>query len=199
MSAGLSPLTLSIQPDPEDTAVARELGWGAGIPAAEITVSPGDGDTATGPPIATVRTNNAGAASVPDLPDGNYLVEVRRLLTAAETARLTPGEDVVGFFAKAVVKRGSITLQAPTSRRHSLVITWTHWFDSLPGNGHTYPLAPGAVAVIATDAIDHSGIAPGASTSATQTSSSLAKWTRTIPLSRTPSCSGPNPTGSAMA
>jgi hypothetical protein len=38
---------------------------------------------------------------------------------------------------------------------------WTRYFDSLPGTGHTYPLAPGATAVIATDAIDHSVIMPG--------------------------------------
>jgi hypothetical protein len=32
---------------------------------------------------------------------------------------------------------------------------WIYYMDSLPGTGHDYPLAPGAVAVIATDAIDH--------------------------------------------
>ena len=213
-------LTLSIQPDPEDSAVARELGWTSGIPGAEVTVSPGAGDTATGPPVATLESDASGAAGVPDLPDTTYLVEVRRLLTAAETARLAPGEDVIGAFAKVVVKRGSTIVQAPTSRRHSVVISewsfmnayaydgylelannsdttvyldglviglgfatadasvwnwcevyapvmndpdgiWTHWFDSLPGTGHTYPLAPGARAVIATDAIDHSAIVAG--------------------------------------
>jgi len=225
---GQGTLTLGIQPDPEDTAVARELGWGAGIPAAEVTVSPGNADTATGPPVAVLQTDSAGAANVPDLPDGQYLVEIRRLLTSAEVARLTAGEDVIGFFAKTVVKRGRVTVPTPASRRHSVVISewsfqdlyagqgliwypyggflelannsdttvyldglviglglavsdesvwnycemfeawsddpdgiWTHWFDSLPGTGHTYPLAPGAVAVIATDAIDHSAIVSG--------------------------------------
>ena len=37
---------------------------------------------------------------------------------------------------------------------------WADSFDSLPGTGHTYPLAPGAVTVIATDAIDHSNVSP---------------------------------------
>jgi hypothetical protein len=38
---------------------------------------------------------------------------------------------------------------------------WTHFFWAFPGTGHSYPLAPGASAVIATDAIDHRPIYPG--------------------------------------
>jgi hypothetical protein len=229
-AVGHGPLTLSIQASPEDSAVARELGWSRGIPGAEVTVSPAN-DTATGPPIAVLQTDSTGAASVSDLPDGQYHVEVRRHLTAAEMAAVVPAEDVNGFFGQAVVKRGPITLQVPASRRHSLVISewsfngeydrknkwgdynfggylelannsdttvyldglvvgmayaqaseyappasckqsesfsndpdgvWARQFDSLPGTGHTYPLAPGETAVIATDAIDHSAIWPGA-------------------------------------
>jgi hypothetical protein len=227
-ATGRGPLTLSIQPDPEDTAVARELGWSTGIPGAEVTVSPGNADTATGPPVATLLTDSAGRVSVPDLPDGHYLVEVRRVLTSAEAGRLAANEDVVGFMAREIVVRGSATVAVPASRRHSLVISewafqpafvvgvgwysfggflelannsdttvyldglvigegffgvaidahpgtcanyepqandpdgvWTRYLDSLPGTGHTYPLAPGATAVIATDAIDHSGVVPG--------------------------------------
>ena len=37
---------------------------------------------------------------------------------------------------------------------------WVWYMDSLPGTGHDYPLAPGAVAVLATDAIDHRPISP---------------------------------------
>jgi len=37
---------------------------------------------------------------------------------------------------------------------------WVQYMDSLPGTGHDYPLAPGAVAVIATDAIDHRSLSP---------------------------------------
>jgi hypothetical protein len=222
------PLTISVLPDPEDSAPARELGFSAGIPDAEVTVSAADADTAAGPPIAVVQTDDAGTATLPDVTDGNYLVEVRRLLTAAESARLAPSEDVVGFMAKTVVPRGSVTVPTPASRRHSVVISewsfeetfipmvgwyefggylelannadttvyldglvigegffgtsyefhagicanyepqtndqdgvWSRYFDSLPGSGHDYPLAPGATAVIATDAIDHSPIVAG--------------------------------------
>lgn len=38
---------------------------------------------------------------------------------------------------------------------------WTAFFDSIPGSGHEYPLAPGHAAVLATDAIDHSALYPG--------------------------------------
>jgi hypothetical protein len=37
---------------------------------------------------------------------------------------------------------------------------WVEYMDSLPGTGHDYPLAPGAVALIATDAINHQAIMP---------------------------------------
>ena len=225
-ATGHGPLTLSFQVDGEDGAVARELGWSAGIPGAGITITAGGGDTAVGPPVATLQTDSMGRVSVSDLPDGDYFVAVRRLLTPAEAARLTPGEDVVGFLAQAVLSRGANTVFVPASRRHSLVISewsffgepipgvggydfggylelennsdttvyldglviglgvriaddnvpggcaawayltndpegiWSQMFDSLPGTGHTYPLAPGAVALIATDAIDHSTITP---------------------------------------
>ena len=37
---------------------------------------------------------------------------------------------------------------------------WVYYMDSLPGTGHDYPLAPGAVTVLATDAIDHRANSP---------------------------------------
>jgi hypothetical protein len=226
-AAGHGPLTLSIQVDPEDSAIARELGWSGGIPGADVTITAGGGDTAVGPPIATLVTDSAGKVSVPDLPDGKYFVAVRRLLTAAETVRLPPGEDVVGFMTQTVVDRGRTIVSVPASHRRSIVISewsffgegipgvggydyggylelennsdttvyldglvigsaytqateiappqtcaakeiytddpdgiWTWQLDTLPGTGHTYPLAPGAVSVIATDAIDHRGASP---------------------------------------
>ncbi len=219
-------LALTILPDGEDAAVAQTLGWSAGIPGAEVTVSPANGDTAVGPPVAVLQTDSAGKVSIADLSDSTYLVEVRRVFTPAEAARLAPTDDVVGFMARAVVRPGSVTLPAPASHRNSLVISewsfqpepipgvggykyggyleltnnsdttiyldglvigegiaptqdypsnpcatweylsndpdgvWADNIDSLPGSGHTYPLAPGEVAVIATDAIDHRTISP---------------------------------------
>ncbi len=223
---GSGALTLSLQVDGEDAAVAQQLGWSAGIPGADVTIAPGAGDTAVGPAIATLVSDSAGKVSVPDLPDGKYFVQVHRLLTDAEMARLAPGSDAIGFMAQTVVDRGSVMLPVPASHRRSIVISewsyfsepipgvanyiyggylelannsdstvyldglvigegyaqwgdqalypcattaflsndpdgiWSDRFDSLPGTGKTYALAPGAVAVIATDAIDHSGISP---------------------------------------
>ena len=212
-----------------------ELGWTAGIPGAEVIIAPsvkpnpdGPGDTATGPPIATLVTDSTGHARVPDLPSGWYYVEVRRWLTAAERARLAAGADLVGFATQQTVERGGGTLYVPGSHVHSLVVSevsqqpewdpangccyeyggylelannadttvyldglvlglfgantessvfpgrcareepadndpngiWVFQQDSHPGTGHDYPLAPGAVAVIATDAIDHRANSP---------------------------------------
>ncbi len=39
---------------------------------------------------------------------------------------------------------------------------WTYQFERFPGSGRDYPLPPGAVAVVATDAIDHRPFAPTA-------------------------------------
>jgi len=224
---GSGALTLTIQPDPEDTAVAHAVGWSAGIPGADVTITAGGGDTAVGPPVAVLQTDAAGKVNVPDLPDGKYFVAVRRLLTPTEVARLAPAQEVVGFMTQTVVDRGSSTVAVPASRRRSIVISewsffgeaipgvggydyggylelannadttvyldglvigsaysqdtedrapytcaamaifsndpdgiWTWQFDTLPGTGRTYPLAPGAVSVIATDAIDHRTASP---------------------------------------
>jgi hypothetical protein len=222
-------LAITFLPDGEDGAAAAALGWTTGIPGAQVILAPsvkpnpnGPGDTATGPPIATLVTDSAGRVSVPDLPEGWYYVEVRRWLTDAERARLTPGADLIGFMTQAVVERGSVTLSVPGSHRRSIVVSevsnfpewdpingccyydgdylelannsdttvyldglvlalfgadsdipqggvctallpfdndpggvWVFLADSLPGTGHDHPLAPGAVAVVATDAMDH--------------------------------------------
>jgi len=37
---------------------------------------------------------------------------------------------------------------------------WARWFHRFPGSGTEYPLAPGEIAVVAVDAIDHSQIYP---------------------------------------
>ncbi len=217
-------LTLTILPGD----AAAELGWTAGIPGAEVIIAPSvkpradtPGDTATGPPIATLVTDSAGHVSVPDLPPGWYYVEVHRWLTDAERAKLPPGSDLIGFMTQQTLERGSDTVLVPASRRRSILLSevssypeyvpgaccytyggyaelannsdttvyldglvigvftivqesgsgdrcaalesfnndpdgvWVYYIDSLPGTGHDYPLAPGAVAVLATDGIDH--------------------------------------------
>ncbi len=133
---GSGALTLTIQPDGEDAAVAQQLGWGTAIPGADVTIAPGDGDTAVGPVIATLVSDSAGKVSVPDLPDGKYFVAVHRLLTDAEMARLTLGEDAIGFMTQAVVDRGSVMLPVPASHRRSIVISeWSFFGEGIPGVG----------------------------------------------------------------
>jgi hypothetical protein len=226
-AVGHGPLTLTVVTEPEDSAATRELGWAGIIPDAELTITAFGGDTAVGAPVANLQTDSAGRATVADVPDGRYLVQVRRLLTTAETTRLAGGEDVIGFIGQAVSDRGSASVSVPASRRRSIVISewsffaegipgvggynfggylelennsdttvyldgliiglfrpawsdyglpgacataeptsndpngaWVYYFDSLPGSGSSYPLAPGAVSVIATDAIDHRSLSP---------------------------------------
>jgi hypothetical protein len=122
-AAAHGPLSLLLLPDPEDSAVARKVGWSAGVPGAVVTVSPANADTAVGPPIAVLTSDSAGRVSIPDLVDGHYLVEVQRLLTAGEMARLAATEDVVGFMANTTVERGEDTVVVPGSHRRSIVIS----------------------------------------------------------------------------
>jgi len=134
-------LALTIVPDGEDAAAASALGWKGGIPGAEVIVAPsvkpnpnGAGDTATGPPIDTLVTDSAGHLSVPNLPAGYYYVEVRRWLTTEERARLSPGEDLIGFATQQVVERGIATLAVPGSHRHSIVLSeWSEFPEYVPG------------------------------------------------------------------
>jgi hypothetical protein len=230
-------LALTIVPDGGEAAAAAALGWTAGIPGAEVILAPsaepkgwGAGDTATGPPLDTLKTDSAGHVSIANLAPGWYYVEVRRWLTDSERVRLSPGTDLIGFMTQQTVERGPVTLFLPGSHRRSIVISevsnfyqwlggnssdsytlggyvelannadttvyldglaiglfgvalegsppdpatcagsatyvndpngvWVSAMDSLPGTGRDYPLAPGGVALIATNAIDHRPLSP---------------------------------------
>jgi len=68
---------------------------------------------------------------------------------------------VIGLFqadVESVPSTGRCAVEQPLLNDPDGV--WIYYMDSLPGTGHEYPLAPGAVAVIATDAIDHRANSP---------------------------------------
>lgn len=68
---------------------------------------------------------------------------------------------VIGLFGidlESAPPTGVCTLLEPFDNDPNGV--WVYYMDSLPGTGHDYPLAPGAVAVIATDGIDHRANSP---------------------------------------
>jgi hypothetical protein len=206
---------------------AQALGWSAGIPGADVTLTPTDSSF----PTRTVTSSATGVADFGEIASKNYIVEVRRWLTATETARLPAGQDVDGWVARATIPAAAgastQTLAVPASRRRSLVISewafnnagfpgigdypfggflelynntdttiyldgmvvgegfdssldaplfpcslyapfrndqqgiWARFFQLMPGSGREYPLLPGRVSVIATDAIDHRSLVPG--------------------------------------
>lgn len=108
----------------EDAAVANQLGWSSGVPGAEVTVTPADGDGAA----QSFTSGNTGRVQLPQLTEGRkYLISVRRVLTTQESARLGAGTDVLGFAGFDTVTVGSVsaspTFTVAASRRGSLVIS----------------------------------------------------------------------------
>src|SRR5207244_3358786 len=131
---------VTFQPAQEDLASGQALGWTAGIPGAEITLTL-KGATPGVPQSFTTTT--AGTLTVTKLNAGDYVVEARRWLTEAERGKLPAGDDAVGFVAKAYVTvaagGGQATVAVPASRRHGLVIS--EFFNNVgypPGVGDPY-------------------------------------------------------------
>lgn len=218
---------IQLTADAEDLAPAQALGWSAGIPGADVTLTPTDSSF----PARMATSSAAGLADFGEVTPKNYIVEVRRWLTTTEIAGLPAGQDVDGWVARAFVPvavgGGTEPLAVPASRRKSLVISewafndagfpgignypfggflelynnadttiyldgmiigegwesslgtpifpcamsgpwrddpqgiWARFFSLMPGSGRQYPLLPGRVSVIATDAIDHRSLIPG--------------------------------------
>ncbi|MEO8451309.1 MAG: DUF4876 domain-containing protein [Gemmatimonadota bacterium] len=217
--------TVLLAPVAEDQVAAQALGWTAGIPGADVTITPNDSSAAP----RTVQSSGAGVADFGTLPAGAYIVEAKRWLTASELAKLPPGEDANGWIARAPLtatgQAGQRQIPISANRRKGLVISewafntarlppinhtypyggflelynngdttvyvdgltivqameleydyptfpcsvmgrwtndrtglWTRHIQQFPGRGHDHPVAPGAVVVIAIDAIDHSKI-----------------------------------------
>lgn len=115
-------LRIHVLPDSEDVAAALALGWAAGIPAAEVTLTPNDSSAA--PLRATADA--MGVADFGLVAPGSYTADVARWLTAAEAQRLPLREDLLGWAwrDRVSVGRGSTEpLFVPASRRKSLVIS----------------------------------------------------------------------------
>ena len=218
--------TLTLRAHPEDVAVAQQLGWSGGIPAAEVTITPSQGSGA----VQRLTTGADGTVKLDALAPDSYRLTARRMFTPSELAKLGAGSDAVAFVGEDEVGVGNntrtVTVTLPASRRRSLVISewsfnswqsptsnsylfggylelynnsdttvyldgvliaragsaltalphlsceaaapvamdpdglWASEIASFPGSGRQYPLAPGGVVVVATDAIDHSALLP---------------------------------------
>ena len=218
-------LTAHFAPDPADVPTAQALGWAAGLPDAEVSLTPQDGGPAT-----TFRTSATGTIALAGVAVGDYRLEFTKLLTTADRGRLAAGDDALGFRASTFLlvqasTSGTREVPVPAERQGSIVISewsfnsevdkagipeypyggflelynnadttvyldglvigqafppqndlpnfpcgtydqfaidpnglWARFFERLPGSGREYPLAPGATAVLATEALDHSKI-----------------------------------------
>jgi hypothetical protein len=129
-------LTLTIQPDPEDVSVAQQLGWASGIPSAEVKLTPTDSTLGT---AQSFTSNSAGIVSVPDAKAGAYLVEVQRLFTTADVAKLGQSPSATGFVGRATINSSggtvAFTVAVPASKRRSLIFNEISWRAGSPGPG----------------------------------------------------------------
>lgn len=126
---------LTVRAAEQDLSVAEKLGWTAGIPGAEVTVTPIDGGASR-----TFTTTSAGTASIPSLAAGKYRVSIRRLLNASEIATLNEVSGAGAFVGESEleVTDGSrtATVRVPASFRTSLVISeWSFEHKWIPGVG----------------------------------------------------------------
>jgi hypothetical protein len=129
-------LTLTIQPDPEDVSVAQQLGWASGIPSAEVKLTPTDSTLGTAQSFTSSAT---GVVSVLDAKAGAYLVEVQRLFTTAEAAKLGQSPSATGFVGRATINSSGGTVAfnvaVPASKRRSLIFNEISWRAGSPGPG----------------------------------------------------------------
>jgi hypothetical protein len=129
-------LTLTIQPDPEDVQVAQLLGWANGIPGADVKVTPADSNLGT---TQSFTSNVVGVVSIPDAKAGVYVVEVQRLFTSAEAAKLGQSPSATGFVGRATINSSggtfAFSVAVPASKRRSLIFNEISWRAGSPGLG----------------------------------------------------------------
>ena len=109
--------------DSTDLAVATALGWGAGLPGVELTVTPLDDDAS---PLMSI-SDGAGHSTALSLAVGRYQVEGRRLLSDAEKSSIggIDAEAIVGVATITVSPAGDSILQVrlPFSYRRGLMLS----------------------------------------------------------------------------
>ena len=128
-------VTLQALPEPVDLAVADALGWRAGIPGAQVLVRAPSGDR--------VGTTDAAGKLELSLESGSFVVEVTRVLTDSEAARVPAGEGALGFALITSLSIGNsnlVPVPVPAARKKGLIIS-EFAFNSgvLPGvTGYSY-------------------------------------------------------------
>lgn len=117
-------LTITVQLDPEDSAVARALGWAGGrVPGAQLELQRVGSTTRL-----TTTVDASGIATVGDLLPGSYTIGVVRTFTSGETQTLADASldvDALGGGSGVTVAAPSTssTIAPRAGRRGSLVIS----------------------------------------------------------------------------
>jgi len=102
--------------------------------------------------------NDKGVLGIGSYPFGGYL----ELFNNGDTTVFLDGLYVAEGWWASVDAPPAAPCSASEPYRHDSLGIWSRAFQRFPGTGRDHPLAPGAVAVIATDAIDHRPLFPGA-------------------------------------
>jgi hypothetical protein len=129
---------IALSADAEDVASAQTLGWSAGIPNAQVTLTPVAGGTAF-----SATSTAAGIADFGTVTSGSYYVDASRWLSTTEAAALPAALGVDGWAIRkgisVSVGGGVQGISVPTSRRRSLVISeWAFnaGWDPIAGNDY---------------------------------------------------------------
>jgi hypothetical protein len=104
-----------------------------------VTITPAD---SSAPPRALL-SSATGAVEVGPIASGDYIVEGRRWLTAAERSTLPANQDVLGWVIRSLIRfsgnGGDRTVPMPASRRRGLMIgEWGFNWAALPPVNETY-------------------------------------------------------------
>ena len=100
--------------------------------------------------------NNAGFPGIGDYPFGGFIEIYNNADTTIYLDGLIIGEGWESSLGTAI-----FPCAASAPWRNDQQGIWARFFQRMPGTGQEYPLAPGRVSLIATDAIDHRSLVPG--------------------------------------
>lgn len=108
---------------PEDEGAAGLLGWGTGVPGAEVRLVAADTASLW---MQTASSDETGLVAFDDVPTGSYRVLVRKMLSAEERTAVRAA-GVVAFVEISTVSvrpdAAALELRIPASRTRSLIIS----------------------------------------------------------------------------
>lgn len=145
----------------------------AGTPFADVNAFGGGITVEVGPPADTARVSVlAGKRGSLVISEASFVLfrSQTQGYSYADYLELYNNSDTTIFLDGKVVALGfwyvTYTVTRPCDATAHLRLDpdgiWSEWHVAFPGSGRDYPLAPGATAILARDAIDHGQFWPGA-------------------------------------